>query len=116
MVKVRRDTIRIEVTAWVVGPLAVHVSAAVQGLTITHVPSGLRIQSRVHRKADALAAIEQLLALPIDWDNDQLTFNDAQKASVLAIVNAVPTRRQRRPSSRPKTVPAGDGHPLSCGV
>jgi hypothetical protein len=63
----KQTTIMIEVNAWVHGPLALHRSVAVPGFTITHIPSGKKVLSRIMSKADALAAIEVLLNMEVDW-------------------------------------------------
>jgi|SRR5215831_19749204 len=96
MVAASRQTILIEVAAWVLGPLAVHVSAAAKGLTVTHVPSGLRIQSRLNDKDQALAAVERLLQLPgVNW-HSQHPITEENKATILQIVSELPKRPPTR--------------------
>jgi hypothetical protein len=101
---ITRQTINIEVVAWVMGPLAVHVSAAARGLTVTHVPSGLRLQSRLNKKERALAMVERLLQLPesvVNWQSLH-PITDDNKEVIRQIVNEVPKRLSRQPG-RPTT-------------
>ena len=101
MVAIKRP-IKIEVQAWVLGSLAVHASVAVRGLTITHIPSGQRIQSRCNTKEQALEAVQRLLALSdCDWTNCR-PLTEENKEVIQQIVNAIPKRNSRR-NRRPST-------------
>lgn len=102
------------VSAWLVGPLAVHRSWRVQGWSITHVATGKAVHSRIATKGAALAATQQLLHFPdCDWAREAEPVVPGARGAALALLRALPIYTKTR--APPRAPPAhGDPEPGTC--
>lgn len=70
------------------GVLIVHRDVLKQGWIITHQPSGRRLW-RFRRRADAVRALAEIAALPVDWPNVKpgaMPFTPEQRDAFAAVV------------------------------
>lgn len=97
-----------QVQAWIMGPLAIHRSVAIQGWTVMHLASGRKILSRIESKDAATAVVQRLLATTgCDW-NQYDPVPDTARALVLSYLATVPRRAGWRKRMSGPTTKGGE--------
>jgi hypothetical protein len=94
-----------QVSAWIVGPFAVHRSWAVCGWTVSHCSSGKALRSRIASKDVAVDAAQRLLGISgCDWTETSIL--SGSRDAIFAVLQPLPFYFSKKTRAPPRAPPS----------